>query len=114
MVGIDPATEEIVDSLNFILSTPCAGENTRAIGSSSDRLLVSAGLFSATGSFTVNQFTRGIVKSICRDPTENSDGYTRPQNNPNPLIPQTNIEFEMKDALDIFSFRFYVAAIVLT
>ncbi|MXW83266.1 MAG: hypothetical protein F4246_07520 [Rhodothermaceae bacterium] len=114
MVGIDSATDDIVDSLNFILSTPYAGENTRAVGFSSGGLLVNVGLYATADSFTVKKYTRGIVTSIDRDPTEIPDGFTRSQNKPNPFNPQTNIEFEMKNALDIFSFRFYVAAIVIT
>ena len=114
MVGIDPLTDDIIDSLNFISSTPHAGENTRAVGFSSGGLLVNVGLFSSTDSFTVKKFTWGIVTSIDRDPTEIPDGFTRSQNNPTPLNPQMNIEFEMKNALDIFSFRFYVAAILIT
>ena len=114
MVGIDPATDEIVDSLNFILSTPYAGENTRAVELSSGGLLVDVGLFSSTDSFTVKKFTWGVVTSIDSDPTEIPDGFTRSQNNPTPLNPQTNIEFEMKNALDIFSFRFYVGAIAIS
>ena len=95
--GIDPATDEIVDSLNFNLPTDYAGQNTRAIAFSPDGLTAYVGLF-ASGTPTVKKFTRGAVANIQRDPTEIPDGFTLSQNYPNPFNPQTNIEFEMNNA----------------
>lgn len=95
--GLDPTTDEIVDSLSFNLPTDYAGENTRAIAFSSDGLYAYAGIFNG-GQPTVKKFMRGAVTSIQRDPVEIPDGFTLSQNYPNPFNPQTNIEFEMKDA----------------
>ena len=94
--GIDPATDEIVDSLSFNLPTDYAGENTRAIAFTSDGLYAYVGIFNG-GQPTVKKFMRGSVTSIQRDPVEIPDGFTLSQNYPNPFNPQTKIEFEMKD-----------------
>ena len=95
--GIDPATDEVVDSLNFNLPTDYAGENTRAIAFTPDGLYAYVGIFNG-GQPTVKKFMRGVVSSIQRDPVEIPDGFTLSQNYPNPFNPQTKIEFEMKDA----------------
>ena len=95
--GIDPATDEIVDSLNFNLPIPYTNENTRAIGFSSDGQLAYVGLFATSGQPTVKKFMRSDATSIQRDPVEIPDGFTLSQNYPNPFNPQTKIEFEMKD-----------------
>ena len=41
---------------------------------------------------------RGIVTRIDSDSTELPEGFTLVQSYPNPFNPQTNIEYEMKDA----------------
>ena len=95
--GLDPATDEIADSIHFNLPTDYAGENTRAIAFSPDGLTAYLGIFN-NGQPTVKKFMRGMVAGIDRDPTEIPDGFTLSQNYPNPFNPQTSIEFAMKDA----------------
>lgn len=94
--GIDPATDELVDSLSFNLPTDYAGENTRAIAFTADGLYAYVGIFNG-GQPTVKKFMRGARTSIQRDPVEIPNGFTLSQNYPNPFNPQTKIEFEMKD-----------------
>lgn len=98
--AIDPATDEIVDSLNYNLPIPYGGQKTRAIGFSPDGNDAYVGLYDTDGIFSVKKFSRGggETTNIQRDPTEIPDGFTLAQNYPNPFNPQTNIAFEMKDA----------------
>ncbi|MCY4158363.1 MAG: T9SS type A sorting domain-containing protein [Bacteroidetes bacterium] len=111
--AIDPATDEIVDSLNFDWPFVFGEQKTRGIGFSPDGNYAYVGLFdnSRDGDgiplngvggvprgFTFKKFMRGQVTNIQRDPVEIPDGFTLSQNYPNPFNPQTNIEFEIKDA----------------
>ena len=96
--AIDPATDEIVDSLNYNLPVEYDGQKTRAIGFSPDGMDAYVGLYDTGGIFSVKKFSRGVSTSIQRDPTEVPDGFTLSQNYPNPFNPQTNIKFEMKEA----------------
>lgn len=110
--AIDPATDEIVDSLNYDLPfAPVSTRKTRGIAFSPDGIYAYAGIFD--GDFVdgvlynggenpqnlpYKKFMRGMVTSIERDPAEIPDGFTLSQNYPNPFNPQTNIEFEMNQA----------------
>ncbi len=96
--GIDPETDELVDSLHYNLPGEYGGQKTRAIGFSPDGIHAYVGLYDTGGKISVKKFMRGQVASIQRDPTEIPDGFTLSSNYPNPFNPQTNIEFEMKDA----------------
>ena len=96
--ALDPATDEIVDSLHYNLPGEYAGQKTRAIGFSPDGIYAYVGLYDTGGVVSVKKFMRGMVSSIDRDPTEIPDGFTLSQNYPNPFNPQTSIEFAMKDA----------------
>lgn len=111
--ALDPATDEIVDSLSFNLPFVFGEQKTRGIGFSPDGNYAYVGLFdnSRDGNgipldgvggvprgFTFKKFMRGTVTDIQRDPVEIPDGFTLSQNYPNPFNPQTNIEFEIKDA----------------
>ncbi len=96
--GIDPATDELVDSLNYNLPGEYDGQKTRAIGFSPDGIYAYVGLYDTGGVISVKRFMRGQVTNIQRDPLEIPDGFTLSQNYPNPFNPQTNIEFEMRDA----------------
>ncbi|MCY3593712.1 MAG: T9SS type A sorting domain-containing protein [Bacteroidetes bacterium] len=126
--ALDPeADDAIVDSLAFDSPfTYCgAGLNNRdarSVGFSHDGVYAYVGVWGALqaesrveGSdecvwitndnaeplnrgFVFKKFMRGMVTSIDRDPTEIPDGFTLSQNYPNPFNPQTNIEFELKDA----------------
>ncbi len=110
--AIDPATDEIVDSLNFDLPFILGVQKTRGIGFSPDGNYAYLGLFdnSRDGDrtllngvgdfprgFTFKKFMRGMVTSIDRDSVEIPDGFILSQNYPNPFNPQTNIEFGVKD-----------------
>lgn len=96
--ALDPATDEIVDQFNYMLPGDYAGQKTRAIGFSQDGLTAYVGLYDPAGVVSVKKFMRGSGVSIQRDPVGIPDGFTLSQNYPNPFNPQTNIEFEMKDA----------------
>jgi len=96
--AVDPATDEIVDSLNYNLPGEYGGQKTRAIGFSPDGLTVYVGLYDTGGVISVKKFIRGQVTSIERDPVEIPDGFTLSQNYPNPFNPQTKIEFEIREA----------------
>ncbi len=125
--ALDPEAEDvIVDSLKFDSPfTYCgAGLNrdARSIGFSQDGVYAYVGIWAALQAvsrvegddtcvwitndnaeplnrgFVYMKFMRGMVTSIDRDPTEIPDGFTLSQNYPNPFNPQTNIEFEIKDA----------------
>lgn len=114
------ADDAIVDSLHFNSHFKyCDGglnANVRGIGFTPDGRHAYVGIFDAlffedsSGAckgfwendlphrYVFKKFMRGIVASIDRDPTEIPDGFTLSQNYPNPFNPQTNIEFEIKDA----------------
>jgi len=96
--AVDPATDEIVDSLHYNLPGEYAGQKTRAIGFSPDGIYAYVGLYDTGGVISVKRFMRGQVTNIQHDSAEIPDGYTLSQNYPNPFNPQTNIEFEIKDA----------------
>ena len=96
--ALDPATDELVDSLHYNLPGEYGGQKTRAIGFSPDGLYAYVGLYDTGGVISVKKFMRGQRTNIQRDPVEIPDGFTLSQNYPNPFNPQTNIEFEMRDA----------------
>ena len=96
--ALDPATDEIVDSLHYNLPIEYSGQHTRAIGFSPDGNYAYVGIYDPDGVPSVKKFMRADVTSIQRDPSEIPQGFTLSQNYPNPFNPQTNIEFEMKDA----------------
>lgn len=125
--ALDPQAEDaIVDSLKFDSPFTYCGSglnrDARSVGFSRDGIYAYVGIFGALQAesrvdgddecvwitndnveplnrgFVYKKFMRGIVASIDRDPTEIPDGFTLSQNYPNPFNPQTNIEFEIKDA----------------
>jgi len=111
--AMNPATDEIVDSLNFNLPFIFGVQKTRGIGFSQDGNDAYVGLFDnsrdgdgialngsgeAPRGFTFKKFMRRVTASIERDPTQIPDGFMLSQNYPNPFNPQTKIEFEIKDA----------------
>ncbi len=121
LYAIDPEAEDkIVDRLDFDSPYTYCGagsnRNVRGIGFSPDGIYAYVGIFDALQGenadgeckwffdsshkqkFVFKKFMRGMVTSIDRDPIEIPDGFTLSQNYPNPFNPQTNIEFEMKDA----------------
>ncbi|MCY4000803.1 MAG: T9SS type A sorting domain-containing protein [Bacteroidetes bacterium] len=97
--AVDPASDEIVDSLSFNLSEDESLDNplTRAMGFSPDGMEVYVGIYN-TGIPALQKFKYVSPTNIQRDPVEIPDGFTLSQNYPNPFNPQTNIEFEMRDA----------------
>ncbi|MCY4158362.1 MAG: T9SS type A sorting domain-containing protein [Bacteroidetes bacterium] len=121
LYAIDPeADDAIVDSLHFDSPFTYCGSginrNVRGIGFSPDGIYAYVGIFDAVQGentngeckwffdsshkqkFVFKKFMRGQVTNIQRDPVEIPDGFTLSQNYPNPFNPQTNIEFEIKDA----------------
>ncbi len=96
--AVDPATDEIVDSLNYNLPGDYTRQKTRAIGFSPDGLNAYVGIWDTDGVISVKKFRYVSPTNIERDPVEIPDGFTLSQNYPNPFNPQTNIEFEMRDA----------------
>jgi len=111
--AIDPSTDMIVDSIQFDFPFSFGEQKTRSIGFSPDGKYAYLGLFDnsrdgngiplngidgAPRGFTFKKFMRGQVTRIQRYPVEIPDGFTLSQNYPNPFNPQTNIEFEMRDA----------------
>ncbi len=97
--ALDPATDEFVDSLTYNLSEgEYDKQKTRAMGFSPDGMYVYVGLWDTGGVPSLQKFKYQSPTSIQRDPSEIPQGFTLSQNYPNPFNPQTNIEFEMKDA----------------
>lgn len=111
--ALDPATDHIVDSLDFNLPFIFGAQKTRGIGFSRDGIYAYVGLFdnSRDGDdipldgagdnprgFTFKKFMRGMATSIDRDPTEMPDAFTLSQNYPNPFNLQTSIEFKIRHA----------------
>ncbi len=96
--AIDPATDELVDSLSYNLAEGETFALTRAMGFSPDGNHVYVGIWNNGGLPSLQRFRFRDPTNIQRDPSEIPDGFTLSQNYPNPFNPQTNIEFEMKDA----------------
>ena len=103
--GLDPVTDEIVDSLKYSLIHPWDQQKTRALAFSPDGMTAYAALWETNlptplspPEIAVKKFVRTGGTSIERDPVGVPEQFTLGQNYPNPFNPQTKIEFDLKAA----------------
>lgn len=102
--GLDVTTDAIVDSLQVSLIHPWNQQKTRAIAFSSDGMTAYVALWETNPAtplspleIAVKKFVQGPT-SIERDPVGVPEQFTLGQNYPNPFNPQTQIQFDLKEA----------------
>ena len=101
---LDVSNDMIVDSLQYTLTHPWNLQKTRGFAFSSDGMTAYAALWEPNPAtplspleVAVKKFTKGPA-SISRDPVAIPEQFTLGHNYPNPFNPQTNIEFDLKEA----------------
>jgi hypothetical protein len=97
---IDPATDEVLDSLVWDRSAGFATEKPRGIAFSPDGMTAYAVMFDATsGAPSVQEFELvSVPPSIEKEPGDLPKSFALEQNYPNPFNPSTEIGFDLNEA----------------